>query len=104
MTATPESEAPQQVDLTTVLEQLAEMGRNADPDNPVPFLSGAFAFYATPDGAIMAVTTIPEPSEFAGTHHHRIAPGMIRAALALMSGGSPLSKAKNALGIGRRGR
>lgn len=88
-------------DISTILSDLAELGKK-DPDNPKPILVGSFAFYPTPEGGVMAVTNVPE-GDFKGVHHHRITPAMIRAAVALASGGSPFKKIKGALGIGRSG-
>lgn len=80
-----------QVDVGALLKSLAEAAQ-ASLGSPVPLATGTFAFYPMADGGLMVVTAVSE-GPMAGTHHHRLAPGLIRA-VAAITGTGPMGAIK----------
>lgn len=88
-------------ELGNILAMLATASTITDEDgNPKPLAEGTFAMYGMPDGGAMFVSSITG-GPMAGTHHHRVPPGLIRAAVALM--GQPGGKLKALKGLFGRG-
>lgn len=81
--------------LAAVNAQAAEVG-----EAPRSMAAGTFALYPMPDGGLMFVSDIAD-GPLAGVKHTRIAPGMIRAAVALAGGGSKLAAVKSLIGRGK---
>jgi hypothetical protein len=81
--------------------QLMADAAAANPDQPTPLAAGTFVAYPMPDGGLMFVTNVME-GPFAGQQHHRIPPGMIRAAATLFGGGSKVDAIKGLIGRRKR--
>lgn len=90
MTTTDEATGP--VSLPELIEFMRDKAIR-EGDNPEPLMRGTFAMYATPDGGVMMVASVPD-GPMTGTHHHRINPSMIRAAAAFFGGGGPIGAIK----------